>query len=209
MFRLAVIPALLVSLQPFHSKIEPLPSPVKTQLKKGGFWHRGCPVGLNDLRLLTVAHRGFDKRTHTGQVIVNKSAAQPLRRVFRRLYALHFPIRHMRLNDVYVRRPKSDASGSFECRQSVPSPCVGGTKSGHWSNHAYGLAVDINPIENPYVGCGASYHPEGRKYLDRSRHRPGMVTPRVVKAFRDIGWGWGGSWGGATKDYMHFSHNGR
>ena len=74
--------------------------------------------------------------------------------------------------------------------------------------HAYGLAVDLNPVENPYVGCGQSRNPAARRYRDRSRHRPGMVTPRVVKAFRSIGWGWGGSWTGNTKDYMHFSSSG-
>lgn len=193
----------------FESSIEPLSAKVRSQLTKGGYWSRGCPVGLGDLRVLSISYRGFDKRSHRGQVIVNKSAAAPLRRVFRRLYALHFPIRYMRLNDVYTRNPKHDASGSFECRQAVPSPCSGGKGTGSWSNHAYGLAVDINPTENPYIGCGASYSPEGAKYRDRSPRRPGMITPRVVKAFRSIGWGWGGSWAGATKDYMHFSVNGR
>jgi hypothetical protein len=74
--------------------------------------------------------------------------------------------------------------------------------------HAYGLAVDLNPVENPYVGCGQSRDPAARPYRDRSRHRRGMVTRRVVEAFRSIGWGWGGSWTGNTKDYMHFSASG-
>jgi hypothetical protein len=206
------LPLVLLAPQPFHSSIKPLSAPVKAQLKSGGFWHKGCPVGFSDLRVLTVTHRGFDRRAHTGQLIVNKNAARPLAATFRQHYRLHFPIRHMRFSDVYGPkrgRPRDDdVSGSFECRQAVPSPCSGGTGTGSWSNHAYGLAVDLNPTENPYVGCGASYHPSGRKYLDRSRHRPGMVTPRVVKAFRSIGWGWGGAWAGNTKDYMHFSVNG-
>lgn len=191
---------------PFESSIRPVPPAVRRQLRRGGFWERGCPVGLDDLRVLTVSHRGFDKRTHRGQLIVNKSAARPLRRVFRQIYRLHFPIRYMSLG-VYGKRWPANASGSFECRRAVPSPC---NPSGHtsWSNHAYGLAVDLNPVQNPYVGCGASYHKSGRKYIDRSRHRPGMITPRVVKAFRSIGWRWGGSWAGNTKDYMHFSING-
>ncbi|MEA2324686.1 MAG: hypothetical protein QOD81_4536, partial [Solirubrobacteraceae bacterium] len=106
-------------------------------------------------------------------------------------------------------RPRDgDVSGSFECRQAVPSPCTGGSGTGSWSMHAYGLAVDLNPVENPYVGCGQSRDPASRPYRDRSRHRPGMVTQRVVEAFRAIGWGWGGSWAGNTKDYMHFSATG-
>jgi hypothetical protein len=210
--RVFALPAVLFALAPFHSSIKALPAPVRTQLKAGGYWHHGCPVPLSDLRLLTVSHRGFDKSVHTGQIVVNKDAARPLTGVFRRLYRLHFPIRHMRLVDAYGprrSRPRDgDVSGSFECRQAVPSPCTGGRGTGSWSMHAFGRAVDLNPVENPYVGCGQSRDPAARPYRDRSRHRPGMVTPRVVKAFRSIGWGWGGSWIGNTKDYMHFSASG-
>jgi len=74
--------------------------------------------------------------------------------------------------------------------------------------HAFGLAVDINTIENPYVGCGQSHDPASARYRNRSRHRRGMVTPRAVSAFRSIGWSWGGSWPGSTKDYTHFSPSG-
>jgi hypothetical protein len=98
----------------------------------------------------------------------------------------------------------------FECRQAVPSPCSGRTGTGTWSQHAYGRALDLNPAENPYVGttCGnAVRDPRSRAYLDRSRLRPGMVTPAVVAAFAAVGWGWGGYWT-STRDYMHFSATG-
>ena len=207
------VPAALLALAPFHSSIEPLPRPVQAQLKAAGAWQEGCPVPLSELRLLTVSHRGWRGKTRTGQLVVNELAARPLARVFRQLYALHFPIRHMRLADAYGPRrdrPRDgDVSGSFECRQAVPSPCTGGRGTGSWSMHAYGLAVDLNPVENPYVGCGQSRDPKARRYRDRSKHRRGMVTRRVVGAFRSIGWGWGGSWTGNTKDYMHFSSSGR
>jgi hypothetical protein len=201
----------LLALAPYQSSIEPLPRPMKAQLEQRGFWHQGCPVPRSDLRLLTVTHRGFRGGTRQGQLVVHKRAARPLARVFRQLYRLHFPIRHMRFADAYGPRrdrPRTDVSGSFECREAVPSPCSGGKGTGSWSMHAYGLAVDINPRENPYVGCGQSYDPAARRYRDRSRHRPGMVTRRVVAAFRSIGWGWGGAWAGNTKDYMHFSASG-
>ncbi len=106
-------------------------------------------------------------------------------------------------------RPRDgDVTASFECRQAVPSPCVGGNGTGSWSMHAFGLAVDVNPLENPYVGCGMTRQKATRKFLDRSRHLKGMVTGRDVGAFASVGWGWGGSWTGNTKDYMHFSSTG-
>jgi len=132
--------------------------------------------------------------------------------VFRELYRLRFPIRHLDLGASYgppASRPADgDVSSGFECRQAVPSPCVGGRGTGSWSEHAYGEAVDLNPLENPYVGCGQSRDPVTRRYFNRSVHRPGMVTAAVVRAFASIGWGWGGSWAGSTKDYMHFSATG-
>jgi hypothetical protein len=210
--RAFALPAVLLTLAPFHSSSKPLPSPVRSQLKAGGFWHKGCPVALSGLRLLTVSYRGFDGHSHAGQLIVNRAATGPLTRSFRRLYALRFPIRHMAIADFYGPRrgrPRDgDVTASFECRQAVPSPCTGGRGTGTWSMHAYGLAVDVNPLENPYVGCGQSRDPATRPYFDRSRHRRGMVGSRAVGAFRAAGWGWGGAWSGNTKDYMHFSSTG-
>ncbi len=208
MMALLALPFVLLA---FGASIQPLSAPVQAELN-GRFWHSGCPVPLTRLRVLTVTHWGFDGRIHSGQLIVNQDAAAPLVRVFRQLYALRFPIRHMRLADVYgpssSQPADGDLSGSFECRQAVPSPCSGGTGTGSWSEHAYGEAVDLNTIENPYVGCGRTRERSSLPYLDRSRLRPGMVTPAVVAAFRSIGWGWGGNWTGSTKDYMHFSKSG-
>jgi hypothetical protein len=209
-----VLAVVLLALVPSVSQasIRPLPKPLQAQLKQGGFWHPGCPVALSNLRLLTVTYRDFDGRDQTGQLIVNRNVAPALAGVFAQLHKLHFPIRHMRLADAYGPRrgrPRDgDVSGSFECRKAVPSPCPGTSGTRSWSNHAYGRAVDLNPIENPYVGCGQTRDPKTGPYRDRSRHRPGMVTRRVIKAFASIGWGWGGSWTGNTKDYMHFSVTG-
>jgi hypothetical protein len=206
--------AVLLALWPAgaQASISSLSPSVQQRLADGGFWHRGCPVARSDLRLLTVAHWNFRGHRETGRLIVNKSAAAGLERVFGRLYKLHFPIHHMRLGDFYgpVRdRPRdADVSASFECRQAVPSPCPGAGGARSWSNHAYGLAVDLNPAENPYVGCGETRDPRTRPYRNRSHHRRGMVTRRVIGAFASIGWGWGGAWTGNTKDYMHFSVNG-
>ena len=192
----------LAALQGFQVSIKPLPAPVRAQLN-GRFWHPGCPVPLSGLRLLTVTYWGFDAKAHTGRLVVNADAAPRLAKVFRRLYAMRFAIHHMS-----TRPANGDVTASFECRQAVPSPCTGGTGTGSWSEHAYGQAVDLNPVENPYVGCGMTRDKTALSYLDRSRLRKGMVTPAVVQAFASVGWGWGGSWSGSTKDYMHFSASG-
>jgi hypothetical protein len=207
----ALVVAVLLTAPIFHSTIKPLPAPVRSEVKARA-WHAGCPVPLSGLRLLTVSYWGFDHHVHHGQLVTNADAAPKLAIVFRKLYTMRFPIHHMALAAMYGPRSSHPADGdvtaSFECRQSVPSPCTGGTASGHWSNHAYGLALDLNPVENPYVGCGMTRDKTALSYLDRSRHRAGMVTPAVVAAFASVGWGWGGSWTGSTKDYMHFSYNG-
>jgi hypothetical protein len=208
--RLLTIPLALVALQTsaYESSVRPLSPALKATLT-GTYWKPGCPVPLSQLRVLTVRHWGFDGRARTGRLIVNQDVADPLRKVFRRLYDAKFPIRYMQL-DIYRQGPElpagGDVSGSFECRKAVPSPC--GTGSGNWSNHAYGHAIDLNPRENPYVGCGMVRDPTRARYINRTRLYEGMVTPAVVGAFASIGWGWGGSWTGDTKDYMHFSTTG-
>ena len=210
MLRLLALPLALVALHGYDSSVRPLPEPLEQRLD-GRFWQPGCPVPLSDLRLLTVTHWDFEGRERTGQLVVHRDSARQLATVFRKLHALKFPIRHMRLDDMYgprrARPADNDISGSFHCRRAVPSPC--GTGSGNWSNHAYGHAIDLNPNENPYVGCGAVHDPRSRPYVDRTPLRKGMVTPAVVRAFASIGWGWGGAWTGDTKDYMHFSTTGR
>jgi hypothetical protein len=210
LLRLLAIPLALVALHEPDSSIRPLSESLKSNLAHGQ-WHAGCPVALSQLRLVTVPYVDFDGLTREGQIIVHRDVAGSVSTVFRKLYELKFPIRHMRLSEMYGPRraipEDEDVTGSFWCRDSVPSPCVGGTASGHWSNHAYGHAIDINPIENPYIGCGKVYDPRMAPYVDRSKRKKGMVTPAVVRAFRSIGWGWGGDWSG-TKDYMHFSTNG-
>jgi D-alanyl-D-alanine carboxypeptidase len=215
--RLLAVPLVLLafgqSAREYESSIRPLPSAVRASLQPES-WRPGCPVALSDLRLLTVTHWGWDGRVREGQLIVHEDAARPLATVFRRLYRLKFPIRHMRLDDMYGPKPArpgdGDVTGSFRCRQSVPSPCVGGSASGRWSNHAYGLAVDINPVENPYVGSWGVSPPNGAAYVDRTPKRKGMIKHRdaVWKAFRRIGWEWGGDWRWPV-DYQHFSVNGR
>ncbi len=193
-----------------HASIRGLTWQEKQAVKAAGEWHPGCPVSLAHVRLLTVRYHGFDHRTHLGQIVVNRRVAQPLLKVFRKLYRLHFPIRKMSFDSMYGPHPdqNGDVTASFECRNAAASPCSSASTTHNWSMHAYGEAVDLDPRENPYVGCGMTRDKTALSYLNRSRHRRGMVTPAVVRAFASIGWGWGGSWYGSTKDYMHFSING-
>jgi D-alanyl-D-alanine carboxypeptidase len=179
-------------------------------VKAAGEWHRGCPVWMSQLRVLSYRYSGFDRQTHIGQIVVNKDVAQPLATVFAKLYRLRFPIRDGAFASTYGPHPdqSGDVTASFECRTAAASPCSGSSATHHWSMHAFGEAVDLDPRENPYVGCGMTRDKTARSYMKRSWHRRGMVTPAVRRAFASIGWGWGGAWVGSTKDYMHFSING-
>jgi len=172
-------------------------------------WHPGCPVGPSSLRRVRLRYVGFDGEAHTGQLIVNERVVPQVITVFRRLYASRFPIRQMRPVDVYrgsdSRSTAADNTSSFNCRYAVaPGPK-------HWSMHAYGEAIDIDTVENPYVLGSSVMPPAGKAYGDRSRVRPGMAVEGgvLVRAFDGVGWGWGGRWSGGTKDYQHFSVNGR
>ena len=173
----------------------------------GTSWHRGCPVALADLRLVTATYWGFDKRAHTGRIVVHRDVAADVLAVLGRLYAARFPIRRMVPVDAYggsdFRSIEADNTSAFNCRY------VDGTT--RWSEHAYGRAIDLNPIENPYVtSSGTTSHPASRRYLRRAPYRPGMAVEggAVVRAFDAVGWGWGGRWSGA-RDYQHFSASGR
>ena len=173
----------------------------------GRSWHRGCPVPIRQLRLLRVRHWGFDGDFHRGRLIVHEEEAREVLRAMEDLFRQRFPIRRMEVIDAYRgddhRSMNADNTSAFNCR------FVAGTND--WSQHAYGRAIDVNPIENPYVtASGHVSPPAGRPYVDRSKDAEGLIKSgsSTVRAFKRIGWGWGGNWPG-TKDYQHFSSNGR
>jgi hypothetical protein len=169
-------------------------------------WRPGCPVPLRDLRLLTLRHWDFDGAARTGRLVAHRDVARSLVSVFRALYEQRFPIRRMWLVDAFgasdFRSIEADNTSAFNCRP------VEGTR--RWSEHAYGRAIDVNPIENPYVSGGRTSHGASVPYLDRSRYRPGMAVEggALVRAFDAIGWGWGGRWS-SPEDHQHFSASGR
>jgi D-alanyl-D-alanine carboxypeptidase len=190
----------------FRGSVTPLPASLRETMT-GRSWHRGCPVALSGLSLVRARHWGFDGRVHTGRLVVARDVAQPVLDVLRRLYAARFPIRRMVPVDAYgasdFRSIEADNTSAFNCR------FVDGTT--RWSEHSYGRAIDLNPIENPYVtGAGTTSHPASRRYLRRSPYRAGMAVEGgvVVRAFDAVGWGWGGRWSG-DHDFQHFSASGR
>ncbi len=202
----AAAPAIAAASTAFSFEAKALPATIRRRAR-GRSWHRGCPVALAQLRFIQMNHWGFDRKVHDGVMIVNATAVRAVRRAFRRLFTKRFPIRRMRLVDDYggddFASIEADNTSSFNCRRA--------TGSTRWSEHAYGRAIDVNPIENPYVYAnGKTTHPASRPYLDRSRIRPGMAIAgrTLVNAFRGVGWGWGGRWSPA-RDFQHFSATGR
>ena len=189
----------------FRSEIERIDA-AQAKRMTGVSWRRGCPVALRDLRLLTLSHWGFDGRARTGRLIVHRDVARDLVQVFRDLYAARFPIRRMVPVDAYggsdFRSIEADNTSAFNCRY------VEGTT--RWSNHAFGRAIDVNPIENPYVSGGTTSHAQAARTSIDSKRRPGMAYEggALVRAFDRIGWGWGGRWT-SVKDYQHFSESGQ
>lgn len=169
-------------------------------------WRPGCPVDRSDLAWIRMTYWGFDQDRHSGEMLVNRAVAADLVQVFRRLYRARFPIETMGI----AGRADLDApptgdgngTGAFVCR-----PVRGGSE---FSQHAYGLAVDLDPFQNPYTNGDVVLPELASAYLDRDWVRPGMVTPGgpAVRAFASVGWEWGGDWS-SLKDYQHFSLDGR
>jgi hypothetical protein len=154
-----------------------------------------------------MSYWGFDDQPHTGTMIVSTSVAQSVLTVFSTLYDERFPIREMMPEDAFEGSdPASmaaDNTSGFNCRDAVaPGPPT-------WSVHAYGEAIDVNPVENPYIEGGAVQPSAGGAFTDRADVRPGMSEPggQLVEAFASVGWQWGGRWS-ATPDYQHFSATG-
>ncbi|WP_370246727.1 M15 family metallopeptidase [Nocardioides sp.] len=186
----------------FHATITALPPDVRARL----VWEPGCPVTLADLRYLTVSFRGFDGAAHTGELVVAASQARGVAGVFRTLFRADFPIEEMRL----PTQADVDAPPTGDGNDTAAYVCRAAVGSATYSEHAKGLALDLNPFQNPYLKGDLVLPERARSYLDRDRVRPGMITPDsvAVRAFARIGWSWGGAWR-SLKDYQHFSATGR
>jgi hypothetical protein len=154
-----------------------------------------------------MSYVGFDDRAHIGTMVVNASVVTSVEKVFAKLYAMAFPIKQMvpesafRGND-NAAAAADDTSG-FNCRYAVAAGPP------RWSVHAFGEAIDVNDVQNPYIDGATVIPPAGSAYRDRAVVRPGMAIPggTLVEAFSSIGWFWGGRWS-IMPDYQHFSLTG-
>jgi hypothetical protein len=192
----------MAALPPFHTSVAPV-----TAAQLGASWRPGCPVGPEQLRVVRVSFVGFDGRARTGALVVNRSVTNDVQVAFRRLYAARFPIRRMEPVSAFGgsddRSMAADNTSAFNCRYAVaPGPK-------RWSVHAYGEAIDVNTVENPYLEGGRVLPPAGRAFTDRGRIRRGMAVAggSLVRAFASVGWLWGGRWT-ASPDWQHFSKTG-
>ncbi|MEA2452312.1 MAG: hypothetical protein QOG04_1022 [Actinomycetota bacterium] len=203
--QLAAVPPSLSAEKGFSVEVERI-SPYLRDRMTGVSWHEGCPVPIRALRLMRISYHGFDGDRHVGKLVVHRDAVTAISNAFHSMWRHDFKIHRMNLIDRFGgsdrRSMAADNTSAFNCRN------VAGTD--HWSQHAYGRAIDINPVENPYVRSdGSASPPAGSRYTDRSQQRKGMVHSGdpVVRAFARQGWGWGGSWS-SPKDYQHFSATG-
>ncbi|HWC43167.1 MAG TPA: M15 family metallopeptidase [Actinomycetota bacterium] len=189
----------------FHGSIATGRDAVRSRVRYS--WRRGCPVGPVELRLLRADYWGFDGRVHRGELIVHRDHARRILGVLKKLFQARYPIQRLRPVDAYRadddRSMAANNTSGFNCRR------VSGSSS--WSEHAFGRAIDLNPLRNPYVTrSGRVSPPAGRPYANRARRAAGMIHAgdTVVRAFAAAGWRWGGNWSG-SRDYQHFSSTGR
>ena len=192
----------------YHASVSPLSPKIKQRMLSGHSWHRGCPVSLEDLRYLRLIYHDFHGKDTEGEMVVHKEVADEVTQIFAALYTMRYPIRQMRLVSDFKgsdwQSIEADNTSAFNCRSA--------TGSKKWSKHAYGKAIDINPIENPYIArSGRIAHKASLKYRKRV-HRANTYADKAVlvkgdkavQIFLSHGWKWGGMWR-YVKDYQHFS----
>lgn len=192
----------------FESESSEITPQIKQRMVEGNSWRKGCPVPLKDLRYLRMTHLNFNGEEEMGEMIVHKEVSAEVLAIFEGLFAMGYPISKMKLVSEYNGSDwhsiESDNTSAFNCRKA--------TGSQKWSKHSYGKAIDINPIENPYISRkGTISHKASERYRKRVHQRSTYADRAVllkndaaVQLFKKFGWKWGGDWSG-VKDYQHFS----
>ncbi len=192
------------SLPVFEGGAAPIDDATRARMQHS--WRPGCPIPLEELRLLILDHWGYDGAARRGELVVHAAEADAVLAAFRALFEARFPIERMVRVDEYggddAASTRANNTAGFNCRSVVGRP-------GAWSEHAFGRAIDVNPRVNPYAADPNVSDPELGRYLDRSLLEPGMLRPDdvAVRAFAAVGWEWGGYW--SSPDYQHFSATGR
>jgi len=169
----------------------------------GPSWHPGCPIDPQQLRRVEVSYTGFDGKTHRGDLIVHEDLAAEVVAIFDQLLHLRYPIEKIRTVDNY---PGADDELSMEDNNTSAYNCRAIPGSGRWSQHAFGRAIDLNPLLNPEIDRAGAIQPKNAApYLDRNRTDPGILHAgdAAVRVFTDRGWRWGGDWR-TPIDYQHF-----
>jgi hypothetical protein len=169
----------------------------------GPSWRPGCPLDPRRLRRVEINHIGFDGKTHRGDLIVHEDLAAEVIAIFEQLLQLRYPIEKIRSVDNY---PAADDELSMEDNNTSAFNCREIPGTGRWSQHAFGRAIDLNPLLNPYIDRTGAFQPKNAApYLDRNRTDPGVLHEGdpAVRVFTDRGWRWGGDWR-TPSDYQHF-----
>lgn len=185
----------------FRSAVEPVDAAAL-----GASWTAGIGCAPpEDLATVIVTHRGFDGSVHEGRIIVAADLADSVVSIFATLFDADFPIERMEPVSAYG----GDDDASMRANNTSGYNCRTIAGTDRLSQHAIGMAIDVNPLVNPWVHDGLVDPPEGAAYADRSRTEPGMIHADdvVVEAFAAHGWSWGGYW--SEPDYQHFSTTGR
>lgn len=199
---LVAVATLAVAIAPTPRAVAATVHPVDAD-ELGTTWRPDCPVGPDQLRRVELEYIGFDDEVHSGNLVVHQDVVADVIAIFDRLRALRYPIANMRTVDHY---PGADDELSMRDNNTSAFNCRDIPGTGRWSEHAYGRAVDLNPLLNPYVHADGTLEPAtAGEYADRARTAPGMLRDGdpAVAAFTDRGWAWGGYWRHA-KDYQHF-----
>ncbi len=177
-----------------------------TAAELGTSWRPGCPLEPERLRRVEIDYIGFDGLIHRGALIVHEDLVTEVIEIFEQLRLLRYPIERMRTVEHY---PGADDQLSMADNNTSAFNCRDIPGTGRWSEHAYGRAVDVNPLVNPYISSSGSYEPHNAgPYLDRDRIDPAMLhagDPAVL-AFTGHGWTWGGYWQSPV-DYQHFERS--
>lgn len=176
-----------------------------TEADLGESWREGCPIGPSDLIHLDLSHVAADGSVRQGRITVHREVADDVTAFFAELYRQRMPITSI--------LPAADFAGDDDAMMAVNNtsgfncrPVVGGSR---WSRHAFGRAIDINPLVNPYVNGAIVLPPNGQPWVDRTIYEPGMlrVGDGLVTMVRSsAGWRWGGDWF-TLKDYQHIDVN--